>query len=630
VERKKKRWLLGCGLLAAVLGLSALGVLAWLGWAVHSAWTKPGPVIEVVTCYPGMPASSIEKTITNRIERWVNQAPGCDRLTSRSLNGVSIVRATFRNDMDLDAALTLVNQLAQSTLPTLPPDILPPLVLPRDPRFSDPLGMLGVSSDTVEDAVLQELADVTIRHRLIGVPGAVAPIVLGGKDHPIVINLDPKKMATRKVSLKDVRTVVEMFCDKDRIHTDKNGLLIQANFQFLKNDELDLLKTRRVRAEDGEMVRLGDLGVVQDQSAAPAVRLRIDSRPVVGVPVYLQTNAPQRDVYEKFTDALPSLREELERREVHLRWVPLGIEHKWLRAQDDGLLKIYLRAPSNARLSDTEKHVAAVEGFLEKSIPAKEREAIVSEMGMKPDFSTIYTANAGPMDATLYVQLSRDRTLSAAAYASKLRRLLRDEADFANLSIRFTSRDMPAPVKVRVVGGKHEEGLRLAQEVLWQLANIKGVVDVDIAQRMDAPYLLVTTNRGKAAAVGLNPQDVLAQIFAVLQPHAPRDRDFWSDVKSGDEPSLTVPFPTDPAVKLEDALETIAAGANVKQPIKLSSLATLQRITAPVEIDHDSLQRVLDVRANIEDRDRRDVIADIRKMLAELKPSEGVRVELVE
>ena len=84
MERKKKRWLLGCGLLAAVLGLSALGVLAWLGWAVHSAWTKPGPVIEVVTCYPGMPASSIEKTITNRIERWVNQAPGCDRLTSRA------------------------------------------------------------------------------------------------------------------------------------------------------------------------------------------------------------------------------------------------------------------------------------------------------------------------------------------------------------------------------------------------------------------------------------------------------------------------------------------------------------------------------------------------------------------
>jgi multidrug efflux pump subunit AcrB len=83
-------------------------------------------------------------------------------------------------------------------------------------------------------------------------------------------------------------------------------------------------------------------------------------------------------------------------------------------------------------------------------------------------------------------------------------------------------------------------------------------------------------------------------------------------------------------VKLEDILNATAAGANVKQPIKLSSLATLQHITAPVEIDHDSLQRVLDVRANIEDRDRRDVIADIRKMLEELKVPEGMRVKLVD
>jgi multidrug efflux pump subunit AcrB len=42
-----------------------------------------------------MPASSIEKTITNRIERWVNQAPGARLVESRSVPGVSVVKVYF-------------------------------------------------------------------------------------------------------------------------------------------------------------------------------------------------------------------------------------------------------------------------------------------------------------------------------------------------------------------------------------------------------------------------------------------------------------------------------------------------------------------------------------------------------
>lgn len=68
----------------------------------------------------------------------------------------------------------------------------------------------------------------------------------------------------------------------------------------------------------------------------------------------------------------------------------------------------------------------------------------------------------------------------------------------------------------------------------------------------------------------------------------------------------------------------------MEQPIKLSSLVTVRRTTVPVEIDHHSLRRVYDVRANIEGRSRADAIADIRKMLQELPIPEGEKVELLE
>jgi hypothetical protein len=70
------------------------------------------PAVSVLTYYPGMSASGIEKTITNRMERWVSQAPGVRSVESRSVPGVSVVKAYFREDIDSNEALTLVNSLA--------------------------------------------------------------------------------------------------------------------------------------------------------------------------------------------------------------------------------------------------------------------------------------------------------------------------------------------------------------------------------------------------------------------------------------------------------------------------------------------------------------------------------------
>src|SRR5216684_2712487 len=80
------------------------------------------PAVQVLTYFQGMPASSVEKTITNRIERWVNQAPGAASVQSRSVPGVSVVKVFFRDEIDPNGALTLVNSLALGTLPTLPPN----------------------------------------------------------------------------------------------------------------------------------------------------------------------------------------------------------------------------------------------------------------------------------------------------------------------------------------------------------------------------------------------------------------------------------------------------------------------------------------------------------------------------
>ena len=89
----------------------------------------------------------------------------------------------------------------------------------------------------------------------------------------------------------------------------------------------------------------------------------------------------------------------------------LCIGREFFPQVDAGQITMYVRAPSNLRLDATERRIAEVEKFIEEHIPADEREMIVSEMGLDPDWSAAYTANSGQQDAVIRIQLNEKRKL---------------------------------------------------------------------------------------------------------------------------------------------------------------------------------------------------------------------------
>src|SRR6516164_9914181 len=98
------------------LMILVLGVLAIWSIPKDILPAFKAPAVQIITYYQGMPAGSVEKTITNRIERWVNQAEGAARVQSKSVVGASVVRVYFRDDIDSTKALTNTNSLALGTL----------------------------------------------------------------------------------------------------------------------------------------------------------------------------------------------------------------------------------------------------------------------------------------------------------------------------------------------------------------------------------------------------------------------------------------------------------------------------------------------------------------------------------
>jgi multidrug efflux pump subunit AcrB len=263
-----------------------------------------------MTYFSGMPTASVEKTITNRIERWTNQATGCQRVESKSTLGVSVVRLYFQDDIDPNGALTQVNSLALGTLPTLPPNTLPPVVQPFDPTGTLPLGVLTVSSPSnsgLDETALKDLARIEIRNMLGGVKGVVAPAVFGGKDRTILVYVNPKELQARNLSPLDV---VDALGRQNVMVTPGVAKFGGYEFQLDSNamvSAVDELNQIPIRTDPGNRVYLSDIGYAKDASAIQTALVRINGRRQVYVPIYRQQGASTLTVVDGVKNEIPRM-----------------------------------------------------------------------------------------------------------------------------------------------------------------------------------------------------------------------------------------------------------------------------------------------------------------------------------
>ncbi|HVS34990.1 MAG TPA: efflux RND transporter permease subunit, partial [Gemmataceae bacterium] len=294
-----------------VFMIMALGLYAVVHLPEDILPVFKSPAVQVLTYYQGMPASSVEKTITNRVERWVNQSPGAARVESKSVPGVSVVKIFFRDDIDPTQALTMTNSLALGTLPTLPPNTLPPVVLPFDPTAAMPLGILTVSVPGKTEAEVKDYARIDVRNMLGAVPGCVAPVVVGGQDRTILIYLKPKEMEARNISPLDVVGALQkgnLMVTPGTAYFADNQVLLDSNVMVKDVKDLDSLP---IRIKPGDNVFLRDIGHAADSSAIQTSRVRIDGRHEVYVPIYRQQGASSLSVVDKLKEHIAFMEQRL-------------------------------------------------------------------------------------------------------------------------------------------------------------------------------------------------------------------------------------------------------------------------------------------------------------------------------
>jgi len=307
--------------IVAMLTILVIGVLCLMVIPIDILPIFKAPAVQVLTFYSGMPATAVEKDITNRLERWTGQAANMSRQESRSIIGASVVRNYFQSSADPNGALGQVMSLATGTLPTLPPGTLPPVVLPFDPTSTVPACIVALDSKTQSESTLYDVSRYEVRNMIMAIPGAVAPVVFGGKVRTVLAYLDRQKMQARRLSLTDVMNALDrynLFMPTGDAKFGETDYAIDSNSMF---DVIDEMKGIPLRTEPGNAMFLGDVGTPRDTSFIQTNIVRVNGRRQVYIPVYRQLGASTLSVVDELKKEAPEMEPRLTRGGINLKVV---------------------------------------------------------------------------------------------------------------------------------------------------------------------------------------------------------------------------------------------------------------------------------------------------------------------
>ena len=302
---------------------------------------------------------------------------------------------------------------------------------------------------------------------------------------------------------------------------------------------------------------------------------------------------------------------------------------------DAGQFVINVKTPSGTRVEITDREVARVENLIRQVVPPKDLHLIVSNVGVIPGFSSIYTSNAGPHTATVQVALNENHKVSSFQYMDEVRQKI--QANLPELTTYFQSggivdavlnQGLPAPIDVQVSGSNLEAAYQTATQLAGQIRKSRGVSEVYVPQDIDYPSLHLDVDRMRAGELGLSQKEVVDNVITALTSNGMIAPSYWIDPKTGNDYMLTVQYPEENIQSLSDVRGIPLRSQDAKSPAFLDAVSKVSRFNAPTEIDHYQIQRVFDVYVSPSTEDLGRVATSVRGIIAKTKLPEGVRVNV--
>jgi len=317
----------------------------------------------------------------------------------------------------------------------------------------------------------------------------------------------------------------------------------------------------------------------------------------------------------------------------------LGLFHfvgvSYFPRTDPGQFVINVKAPAGTRLEKTEVLVNKVEDIIRQEVAPEDLELVMSNIGITPGISAIYTSNAGEHTAFVQASLREKHRIGSYEYMDRVRRRIKKELPEISAYIQsgglldaILNLGLPAPIDIQVSSLDLDSAHGTAVEIARQLRSVKGVSDVLIPQDVDYPAVELNINRRRAGELGLTSKEVVSSVITALNSDQMIAPSFWVDPRSGNDYFLTVQYPEGQIGSLEEMQAIPLRSPGRTLPTRLDAVSEIKRTLSPTEVDHYQLQREFDIFVATTGEDLGKVSAAVNDIVARTKLKDGMRVNV--
>ncbi len=328
---------------------------------------------------------------------------------------------------------------------------------------------------------------------------------------------------------------------------------------------------------------------------------------------------------------------------------------------DPGQFIIDVHMPSGTRLEVSNDYIARVEHIIRSVVKPKDLGMVVSNIGVYPDLSAIYTTNASMDTAFVQTSLAEDHSIGSYEYMRRVQAKLSRE--MPELSTYFQAgglidgvinQGLPAPIDIQILSSNMDGAYALAQQLAPKIRSMPNVASVYIPQSINYPGLQLNIDRERASLVGLSAKDVVDNVITAMTSDGMIAPSYWIDPKTGNNYMVTVQYAnrwidnmsmedfrnipmrgTRPAGyspseegEQADPASNAFTGDHRSGYVPLGEVADIQQINTPTEVDHMQIRPVIDIYVSTQTEALQAVGPRINRLLASTQHDPNTRLNV--
>jgi len=245
-----------------------------------------------------MPIDQMLVTVTRPLEQAVNSVPGLHEVRSITSRGSAEIDLFFNWDVDMFQTLQYVNAAISRVQSELPPTTS--IVAHRMTFASFPIMGYSLTSDTVPQTQLWEMATYEIKPRLNRLDGVSTVLIQGGEEPEFHITPDPAKLLTANITVTDILDTMR------RTNLIDSPGLLERNHQLVLGLVSGQVRTPEQIADtvvkttaSGIPVRIGDVATVEPGTKPRYTIVTADGKPAVLINVNRQPDSNTMEVADE-------------------------------------------------------------------------------------------------------------------------------------------------------------------------------------------------------------------------------------------------------------------------------------------------------------------------------------------